>query len=109
MTSRVSELIHENRSRTIAAAWDSVLDTAEGRLVVWSILEECLLFQQTHHGNDLDGWRAGMREIGLRILQGRVFAHDVRTFGGMQTEHALLMERIKSQAEMEAQEDHANG
>lgn len=109
MTSRVSELIHESRSRSIIAAWDAVLDTAEGRLVVWSILEDCLLFQQTHHGNDLDGLRAGMREVGLRILQGRIFPHDARTFSGMQVEHALLMERIQSQAELEAQEDHANG
>ena len=105
----IAAQIEASRHRAIADAWASVLNTESGRLVVWSILEDCHLFAQTHLGNELDGLRAGMREVGLRILNNRVFPHDVRTFADMQVEHANLMDRLQKEAAMEAQEEQNDG
>ncbi|MTH65068.1 hypothetical protein [Paracoccus shanxieyensis] len=101
----IAELIATTRERNITEAWNRVLDSADGRLVVWSILERCSLFRQTHWGNDLDGFRAGQRDIGLIVLNERVFPHDVQTFPNMQMEHAALMERIERAAEQEAEKE----
>ncbi|MBD9528243.1 hypothetical protein [Paracoccus sp. PAR01] len=86
----VAAIIKENRDRKLRQAWDAVLRTPEGRLVIWSILEHCHLFSQTHAGDANDGFRAGMREVGLRVLNQQVFPHDVKTFAGMQVEHAEM-------------------
>lgn len=102
MTQETAALL---KAKDVREAWHSVLSTQAGRLAVWSILEECHLFAQTHHGHPLDGLRAGMREIGLRILNDRVFPHDVRTFATMQIEHAELMQRIEREAERATKED----
>lgn len=103
------EIAARLREKDVREAWHSVLSTREGRLVVWSILEECHLFQQTHHGHPLDGLRAGMREVGLRILNERVFPHDTRTFATMQIEHAELMQRIEREAALEAEKEQDDG
>lgn len=105
MTERASEMTALRRARAIDAAWGKILSDEAGRLVVWSILDRCMLFQQTHHGNDLDGLRAGMREVGLQILQGHVFPHDPRTFASMQVEHAELMDRIQQQVDLETEKE----
>lgn len=99
----ISETAALLKAKDVREAWGTVLSTREGRLVIWSILEECHLFAQTHHGHPLDGLRAGMRDVGLRILNDRVFPHDVRTFATMQIEHAELMQRIEREAELEAE------
>lgn len=109
MTDRIDEIIAERRAMEVRQAWDEVLRTTAGRLVLWSILERCHLFAQTHHGNDLDGWRAGQREVGLMILNERIFPHDVRTFAAMQTEHAELMDRIHLAAEQQAEKEQTDG
>lgn len=105
MTERASEMIAMRRAAAVEAAWARVLSEEAGRLVVWSILDRCLLFQQTHYGNDLDGLRAGMREVGLQILQGHVLPHDPRTFASMQVEHTELMDRIQQQVDLETEKD----
>lgn len=101
----VSEMIERQREATISGAWRDVLDTDAGRLVVWSILERCGIFQITTSGSPLDGWRAGFRDAGLAILAERVFPHDTRTFAAMQLEHAEMMQRIQLHAEREAEKD----
>lgn len=107
MSEAVAELIAANRQRSIDAAWDKVLGTPEGRLAVWSILEDCGVFQITTTGSPTDQWRAGFRDAGLSLLNNRVFPHDVRTFADMQVEHAELMQRIQLQAELETgDQDH---
>lgn len=103
------EIAARLREKDVREAWASVLATPAGRLVVWSILEDCLLFQQTHHGHPLDGLRAGQREVGLRILNNRVFPHDTRTFATMQIEHAELMQRIEREAQLEAEKEQDDG
>lgn len=108
MTERVAEIMTERRALEVRQAWDAVLRTREGRLVMWSILERCHLFAQTHLGTDLDGLRAGQREVGLMILNERIFPHDVRTFAAMQIEHAELMDRIQLAAEQQAEKEQAD-
>lgn len=108
MTERVAEIIAARRALEARQAWAVMLGTREGRLVVWSVLELCHLFAQTHAGDAHDGFRAGMREVGLRILNERVFPHDARTFAAMQTEHAELMDRIQFAAEQQAERDQAD-
>lgn len=98
-----ADLIAQNRENSIAGAWERVLDTSDGRLVIWSILDGCWLFSQTHLGNEMDGLRAGMREVGLKLLRERIFPHNVRTFSDMQMEHADLMERIERAVELETE------
>jgi len=104
----VDQIIIENRDRKIRQAWEAVLRQPEGRLAIWSILENCHLFSQTHAGDAHDSYRAGMREIGLRILNDRVFPHDTRTFAGMQTEHAEMMAEIQHAAEQQAKREQAD-
>ncbi|QRZ14728.1 hypothetical protein JWJ88_17335 [Paracoccus methylovorus] len=108
MTERLAEIMAERRALEVRQAWDTVLRTREGRLVIWSILERCYPFAQTHHGNEMDGWRAGQREVGLMILNERIFPHDVGTFAAMQTEHAELMDRIQLAAEQQAEREQAD-
>jgi hypothetical protein len=105
MTERISEIIAERRALEVRQAWGTVLGTREGRLVMWSILERCHVFARTYYGNDLDGFREGQREVGLMILNERIFPHDVRTFAAMQIEHAELMDRIQLAAEQQAEKE----
>ena len=95
MSGAIAELIAKNRENSVNAAWQAVLDTPEGRLVMWSILERCGVFQITTSGSSLDQWRAGFRDLGLTVLNERIFPHGVRTFATMQVEHAELMQRIE--------------
>lgn len=105
MSERVAEILMANRDRAISDAWSAMLRSTDGRLVMWSILERCHLFSQTHVGTALDGFRAGMRDIGLHILNDRIFPHDVRTFANMQVEHAEMMQRLQLAAEQEAEKE----
>ncbi|SET75227.1 hypothetical protein [Paracoccus homiensis] len=98
----IREDIIEQRAMQVRQAWDAILRQPEGRLAVWSILEGCHLFGQTHFGNDLDGFRAGQRDIGLGILRDRVFPHGSKTFTDMQIEHADLIDRLEAAAERDA-------
>lgn len=104
MSEAVADLIAHNREQNIAEAWRRVLDTPEGRLAVWSILERCGVFQITTTGSTTDQWRAGFRDAGLVLLNERVFPHDVRTFASMQVEHAELVQRIQREAQLEVKE-----
>lgn len=98
----------DRRALEVRQAWDDVLRTREGRLVAWSILEACYLFSQTHAGDAHDSFRAGMREVGLTMLNRHIFPHDVRTFAAMQTEHAALMDQIQHAAEQQAEREQAD-
>lgn len=102
----IEETIARNRADEIAQAWAETLDTESGRLAVWSILERCHLFASTFTGDPLTGAHAeGERSIGLMILRDRVFPHDPRTFADMQAEHAALMDRLRTAAELEHGDD----
>lgn len=70
----------------INAGFAQALDTQSGRAMLWWILEQCALFQQSHSGNALHtAFACGKKEIGL-FLVGRIEAVDPAGFVRMQME-----------------------
>ncbi|OJH45183.1 hypothetical protein [Paracoccus sp. SM22M-07] len=75
-------------------AWGTVLGSEEGRAVIWSILQATFLFDQTHVGDALDGFRAGMREVGLQVVRNRIQPAGFDVLGTLQREAAERADRF---------------
>lgn len=82
------------RQMEVKNAWDAVLADAQGRLVVWDILEQCGVYRSTFTGNAHGTFLEGQRQIGLWMLADRIAAHSPRTFPQMQLEAAEFEERL---------------
>lgn len=95
------------RQQEITRAWDEVLSSRMGRLVVWDILEQCGVYRSTFTGNAHGTFLEGQRQIGLWMLAERIGAHGPRTFPEMQMEAAEFEERLALL--QSTQEDNADG
>lgn len=95
------------RQQEIARAWDEVLSSRMGRLVVWDILEQCGVYRSTFTGNAHGTFLEGQRQIGLWMLAERIGAHGPRTFPEMQMEAAEFEERLMRL--QDTQEDNTDG
>ena len=96
------------RQQEVTRAWDEVLSTRMGRLVVWDILEQCGVYRSTFTGNAHGTFLEGQRQIGLWMLAERITAHSPRTFPEMQMEAAEFDERLRRMQDA-TQEDTADG
>ena len=96
--------IIERHKDYIITAWQGLLKTEGGRAVVYSILEECKVFQSTYTGNADTNFNEGKRAIGLHILQERIFPNGARLFALMVDEHQQREEEIERAIEIEEQE-----
>lgn len=76
-------------------AWNDVLSTESGRAVIWSILQGTYLFDQTHGGDAMDGFRAGQRQVGLLILRNHVMPAGLDMLLRLQTEAAERESRAR--------------
>lgn len=60
----------------MSEAWVDVLSTERGRMVIWSILSHCHVFESTYTGNAASNFLEGERNVGLHILNDHVFPND---------------------------------
>ena len=89
----------------IDRAWAEVLETESGRAVVWSILQGTYLFDQTHGGDSLDGFRAGQRQVGLMILRNHLMPAGLDMLCRLQTEAAAREDRARLIARNDDQQE----
>jgi hypothetical protein len=47
----------------------TIMGTAEGRRILWRVLGECHMFDETFTGNSMDTFRAGRRSVGLKFFK----------------------------------------
>ncbi|MEM8839678.1 MAG: hypothetical protein AAGE89_16425 [Pseudomonadota bacterium] len=82
MTSETNEAdqVQAKLEADIQLAWQGLLAQEAGRLIVWSILEKCHLFETTYTGNAASNFLEGERSIGLKILQDYVLPAGMTKF-----------------------------
>ena len=98
------QLLHDQNMQN---AWAVFLASENGRMVLWSVLEQCHIFQTTYTGNQLQAFMEGERNIGLKILAERVFPQGMEIFAQMLLEsekrdkaiQAAIDETLKEQEE----------
>ena len=94
-----AKAVKELLDREIADAWHAVLSTEQGRLVVWSVLERCHLYETTYTGNQLAAFMEGERNIGLSILNDHVFVEGVSLYADMLIEGEARDARLQDALE----------
>lgn len=93
------------RQQEVTRAWNEVLGSRMGRLVVWDILEQCGVYRSTYTGNAMGTFLEGQRHIGLWMLSDRIGAHSPRTYPEMQMEAAEFEERLMRLSQEEPADD----
>lgn len=88
-------------------AWESLLDSHDGRMIVHDLLTRtCGIYQGTFTGSNQGIWLEGRRSVGLDILKEYVITHQGAPHGLMMAE---ADEREKSiMAAMEADKGDAD-
>lgn len=104
------EIIQSMIDAEMVNAWSAVLATDDGRKVIWSILSMCHLYHLSYSGNSLSNLMEGERNIGLRILNERIFPNGVKIYAEMllddekwrkDLENAIEEEELKQQESQE--------
>lgn len=90
-----AEKVEAALASELRTAWDAQLATEAGRLVIWSILAKCHLFETTYTGNALSNFLEGERSIGLHILADHVMPQGARFFSDMMIENERRMQRLE--------------
>lgn len=76
---------HEDIARSILneeieTAWQGLLVQPAGRLILWSILEKCGMFNFDHYGTDQDVIHKGRQQVGSELLRDFVFPHGMKGY-----------------------------
>lgn len=88
----------------LSLAYEAVLNSDEGRRVLFDILERCGLYQSTFTGeNNASNYKAGRRDVGLEVL-GEIDALDPRHYPSLLLRIAELKAMDKA-AEASTQEN----
>ncbi|MFO0467332.1 MAG: hypothetical protein ACK5ZS_00065 [bacterium] len=88
-----------DKAEILRAAWQEVLATDAGRMVLWDILGECKFMQSVWHPSALIHCNAGKQEIGLIITARIAEADELMLVKMMQESHARARrEAIEAQA-----------
>ena len=85
--------------REIFNAWAAFLDTEQGRLIAWSILDLCHVFGTTYTGNAAQAFLEGERSVGLKILKGYILPLGNHLLGQMMDEASERHDRLSLVAE----------
>tara|TARA_R110000850_G_scaffold23358_1_gene69075 strand:- start:11741 stop:12079 length:339 start_codon:yes stop_codon:yes gene_type:complete len=67
----------------IINAWRGMVVQPAGRLILWSILEKCGVFNFDHYGNDQDVIHKGRQQVGSELLRDFVFPHGMQLYADM--------------------------
>lgn len=89
----------------IQLAWEGLLAQEAGRLIVWSILEKCHLFDTTYTGNAASNFLEGERSIGLKLLQEFILPLGIKKFTRILEEAEEREDRIRRALEEENDEN----
>jgi len=101
----VGERFEELYAREVQNAWAALLQTDQGRLIAWSILDECHVFSTTYTGNAASAFLEGERSVGLKILKGQIFPNGNHILGEMMDEASARHDRLMAVAEGQIQGD----
>lgn len=69
----LDELVEEEMLKHCAEAWERLLGTEDGRLILWSILDLCGLQNFAFNGNAADTLMKGRQQIGAELLVNYVY------------------------------------
>lgn len=83
-------------------AWAKMLQTEAGRLIAWSILDNCHVFSTTYTGNAAQNFLEGERSVGLKILKGFILPQGNHLLGDMMDEASARFDRLSAVAEFQA-------
>lgn len=85
--------------RELQNAWAALLQSEQGRLIAWSILDHCHVFSSSFTGNANQAFLEGERSIGLKILKGHVLPNGNHLIGDMMDEASARHGRLMLVAE----------
>ena len=83
---RKLEEAQKNQNKQLLFDYRSVLQTAEGRRVMWDIMSMCHLYSLSMTGNSNTFFREGERNIGLRVL-GRILEANPGAYPDLMNEN----------------------
>jgi hypothetical protein len=75
-------------------AWAALLDTEQGRLIAWSILDHTHIFSSSFTGNANQAFLEGERSVGLKILKGHILPNGNHLIGEMMDEASARHDRL---------------
>ena len=85
--------------RELQNAWAALLQTEQGRFIVWSILDHCHVFSSSFTGNANQAFLEGERSVGLKILKGQVLPNGNHLLSDMMDEASVRHDRLMVVAE----------
>lgn len=92
----------------VARAWASLVAIPAGRLVVWSMLEKCHLFESTFTGNSGSNFMEGERNVGLRLLNEHILPNGIHAFTDILHDADERAQRLRLAVELELRKHEEN-
>lgn len=102
---RLEVEVEERMEKEIANAWQDLLATESGRLILWSILDKCGCHNFDFYGTDLDTLNRGRQQIGGEILRDFVFPAGVSVYAEMLVEAEIREKVLRQAAELDQKEE----
>lgn len=92
--------------REVASAWSSVLTTKAGRLFVWSILDQCGVFNSTYARGADSAFLEGKRDVGLSLISHHITPHGPTVFSDILRDAALRLDEIDRAIARDQEDSH---
>lgn len=105
LSDEVNAAFVELFEREMANAWAKFLDSEEGRMIAWSILDKCHVFSSTYTGNAGSNFLEGERSVGLKLLKEHVLPFGPYALAQMMTEASDRFDRLMALAEAKTKQE----
>ena len=88
------QAVEDSISNELALAWESLLLLPAGRMVIWSIMDQCHFFSDTFTGNSQGAYMEGERNVALKIFEERIRPLGMKVFADMLLEAETREKRV---------------
>lgn len=95
----VLDIVEAQRDQLIQDAWAAMLETEEGRLILWSILDRAGVNQFPYFGDRRDDEFRGRQRVGSEILDSHVFPLGMSYYTDMLLEAEALHNNLRVEVE----------
>lgn len=91
----LAEAVDIKRQEMINGAWAALLETEQGRLILWSIIDRCGGNQFPHFNDGRDQVFLGRQQVGSEVLRDHVFPLGMRYYTDMLLEAETLQQNLE--------------
>lgn len=86
--------VESSIEQELVLAWESLLLLPAGRMVIWSIMDQCHFFADTFTGNSQGAYMDGERNVALKIFEERIRPLGMKVFADMLIEAEAREKRV---------------